>query len=68
MVGLMPRVIFDRDSPSTYNSLAARLAQRLRNFTEPGRYDLMLVSEDIEIARHPLWLLEEEPPEERSPD
>jgi hypothetical protein len=30
----------------------------------PGRYDLILVSEDIEIARHPLWLMEEEPPED----
>ncbi len=34
----------------------------------PGRYDLILVSEDVEIARHPLWLLEEEPPDEPGPD
>jgi hypothetical protein len=26
-----------------------------------GRYDLVLVSEEIEIARHPLWVLLEEP-------
>jgi hypothetical protein len=30
----------------------------------PGRYDLLLVSEDVEIARHPLWLMEEQPAEE----
>jgi hypothetical protein len=32
--------------------------------TAPGRYDLLLVSEEIEIGRHPLWLMEEEPPGE----
>jgi hypothetical protein len=32
--------------------------------TSPGRYDLLLVSEEIEIGRHPLWLMEEEPPGE----
>jgi hypothetical protein len=35
-------------------------------FTAPGRYDLLLVSEEIEIARHPLWLIEEELTEESS--
>ncbi len=26
----------------------------------PGRYDLLLVSEDVVIARHAVWLMEEE--------
>ena len=33
-------------------------------FSAPGRYDLLLVSEEMEIARQALWMLEEEPPGE----
>ena len=34
----------------------------------PGRYDLLLVSEEVEIGRHPLWLMEEEASEPNSSD
>jgi hypothetical protein len=33
----------------------------------PGRYDLLLLAEGLEIARHVLWVLAEQPPQEKSP-
>jgi len=37
-------------------------------FSTPGRYDLLLLSEDMEIARQALWILEEEPRGESRPE
>jgi hypothetical protein len=37
------------------------------NIAAPGRYDLLLMTEGMEIARHPLWVVAEEPAGESPP-